>query len=312
MTLYDIQFKQLLEPERIGSFIHFALYDVLQSGLYQNIISMTSSLRQMMGTEKVDLDLTLVSKLFAINDFTNIELLEDYELKDSQVSLIKDCYNAVKIEQYIDEYESFNEKKKDESYLVPSPCLNLTENSLCRSYCEWHKNVVENWSRTKLNVIERYIHMNNTMMKIKKMIRFAFRLALPQDNVIQKSISNEKQTAEELFGKSQIANFSRMISGNNLVFFCKDSKVKNFLGDSIEGLNVAFCNRSKAVQTDVGNCVATDPIQYLENEKILNSDDTNYIGEGLKDAEHVIVLLVDKIGFTNIPPNYKVSISRTT
>ena len=92
LTLYDIQFKQLLEPERIGSFIHFALYDVLQSGLYQNIISMTSSLRQMMGTEKVDLDLTLVSKLFAINDFTNIELLEDYELKDSQVSLIKDCY----------------------------------------------------------------------------------------------------------------------------------------------------------------------------------------------------------------------------
>ena len=145
------------------------------------------------------------------------------------------------------------------------------------------------------------------MITMKKLITlFTFRLALPQDNLIQKSISNEKQIAEDLFGKKLIANFTKMIGGNNLAFFCKDSKVKNFLGDSIEGLNVSFCNRSKAIQTDVGNCVARDPIQYLENEKILASDDTNYIGEGLKDTEHVIVLLVDKIGFTNIPPNFKV------
>ena len=95
-----------------------------------------------------------------MNDFMNIELLEDYELKNSQVSLIKDCYNALKREQFVNEFESFNEKKSEESYIIPSPCLNLAENSSCRSYCQWHKNVVENWSRTKMNVIERYYYFD--------------------------------------------------------------------------------------------------------------------------------------------------------
>ena len=158
LTLYDKIFKYLLEPERIGSFLHYAVYDALQSGLHQNLISMTSSLRKMMTTDKGDFDLNMITILFAINDFMNIELLEDYELKNSQVSLIKDCYNALKREQSVKEFESFDEKKSEESYIIPSPCMNLTENSPCISYCEWHKNVVENWSRTELTVIERYFY----------------------------------------------------------------------------------------------------------------------------------------------------------
>ena len=155
LTLYDKIFKYLLEPERIGSFLHYAVYDALQSGLHQNVISMTLSLRKMMTTDKGDFDLNMITILFAINDFMNIELLEDYELKNSQVSLIKDCYNALKREQSVNEFESFNEKKKDESYIMPSPCWNLTKHPLCRNYCEWHKNVIGNWSRIQFNILER-------------------------------------------------------------------------------------------------------------------------------------------------------------
>ena len=137
-------------------------------------------------------------------------------------------------------------------------------------------------------------------------IGYTFRLALPQANLIQKPNSNKKQTAQELFGKDMVTNLTTMIAGNNLAFFCKDSKRKHFFGDSIQGIDIAFCNRSKVIQTDVGTCIATDPTQYFENGKILASDDTNYIGDGLKDIEHVMVLLVDKIGLVNNPPNYKV------
>ena len=173
LTLYDKIFKYLLEPERIGSFIHYAVYDALQSGLHQNIISMTSSLRKMMTTVKGDLDLNMITTLFAMNDFMNIELLEDYELKNSQLLSIQDCYKALKSEQSAKEFESFNEKKSEESFISPSLCLHLTEHSPCKSYCDWHKNVVENWSTTKLNIIERYVLLFLSDIKRKKSIKCA-------------------------------------------------------------------------------------------------------------------------------------------
>lgn len=134
------------------------------------------------------------------------------------------------------------------------------------------------------------------------------RLALPQDNLIQKSISSEKQMAEELFGKDNLkADHTKMIAGSPLALFCKDSKRKEFFGDTIEGLDFAFCNKSNIIQTDVGSCIATNPIQFLENGKIKSKNGIIYIEEGLKDIEHVLVLLVDKTEFVNNPPNYKVS-----
>lgn len=130
---------------------------------------------------------------------------------------------------------------------------------------------------------------------------------MPQDNLIKKSILNGQQVAEELFGKANMKeNLTEMIAGSPLTLFCKDSIRKELSGDFIDGFNFAFCNRSKSVQTDVGVCIATDPIQYLENGKIFATESISQIEEGLKDIEHVIVLLVDKIGLVNNPPNYKV------
>ena len=157
MTLYENVFKRLLEPESIGTFLHYAVYDILQSGLYQNIFLTTSSLSKLMTTDKGKLDLTLITKLFAMNDFMNLELLEDYDFKNSQVGLkdLKECYKALKTGESLNEFESFNEKKKDEFYIMPSPCWNLTKHPLCRNYCEWHKNVIGNWSRIQFNILER-------------------------------------------------------------------------------------------------------------------------------------------------------------
>ena len=125
--------------------------------------------------------------------------------------------------------------------------------------------------------------------------------------MIEKSISNAQDLAEELFGKANIkANLTQMIGGSPLTYFCKHSTRKKFSGDLIESLNFAFCNRSKKVQTDVGVCIATDPIQYLENGKVFATEGNIQIKEGLKDIEHVIVLFVDKFGLVNNAPNYKV------
>ena len=100
-----------------------------------------------------------------------------------------------------------------------------------------------------------------------------------------------------------------MISGSPLALLCKESKRKEFFGDTVDGFDIEFCNSSKVIQTDVGTCIATDPIQYLENRKIFSSDDISYMKEGLKDIEHVMVLHVDKFGLLNEPPNYKVCYS---
>lgn len=105
-----------------------------------------------------NLDLSLITKMFAINDFRNIDLLEDYELENDQVSLInvKECYDALKTSKSPKEYERFDEKKVDKSYLSPSPCLlNLTEHPLCKTYCEWHKNVTEKWPSKNIDALER-------------------------------------------------------------------------------------------------------------------------------------------------------------
>lgn len=160
LALYEAIFQYFLEPERIGTFLHYAFYDILQLGLHQNKIKMTTSLSKLMTSDLGKVDLTLITKFFAMNDFLNIDLLEDFELENSQVSLvnIKDCFNALKIEQSTNQFESFNGKRKDQSYVSLSPCWNLTEKSPCRSYCEWHKSVIENWSSVKIDILERYTY----------------------------------------------------------------------------------------------------------------------------------------------------------
>ena len=158
VTLYDLYFKELMEPERIGTFLHYALYYILQSGFHQNKLSLSSSLSNLMAIRKGTLDLTLITKMFGMNDFKNTELLEDYELENDHVSLnnVKECFNAIETEHSLHEFERFNEKKVDKSYKLPSPCLNLTGHSSCKTFCEWHKNVTENWPSNKIDTLERY------------------------------------------------------------------------------------------------------------------------------------------------------------
>lgn len=114
--------------------------------------------------------------------------------------------------------------------------------------------------------------------------------------------------ASDLFGNGNlIKNHSQSLSFNPLVLFCKDSKKQTFFGDKIDGFGFEFCAKAKPIQTDVGTCLASNPIQFVQNGKIHNTEkDPKKIRERLKFVEHLMVISVDKFSHIN-NPDFKVS-----
>ena len=135
------------------------------------------------------------------------------------------------------------------------------------------------------------------------------RYGIPEPK-IRSSLEKEwvvKNIASDLFGNQNlIGNFSGVLSPNPFVLLCKDNKKQKFFGDKVEGFDFQYCNSSRLTQTDVGVCVATNPLQFLEDRHILLHEKKHSIRTGLKDIQHTYVLSVDKFGHLNHPPNYKV------
>ena len=89
-----------------------------------------------------------------------------------------------------------------------------------------------------------------------------FRHATPQQKIKQKApMFYESEVAKELFGSNNVINNqSRSLSLNPLMLFCKDTKKQTFFGDKLDGFDFELCAKGKPIQTDVGVCVALDPI----------------------------------------------------
>ena len=79
-----------------------------------------------------------------------------------------------------------------------------------------------------------------------------------------------------------------------MVLFCKDKENEMFDGDDVIGFRSKFCNKTNIVQTDVGICVTSNPTQYTRNGLIQKIESNNYIESGLKEAEHTMIIQVDR------------------
>ena len=123
-----------------------------------------------------------------------------------------------------------------------------------------------------------------------------FRLSIPNAKVKISEDNQVKDFAVMLFGEENlIKNQSNNIAPNPLALFCTNTNDEILVGDEIAGFTRAiFCNKTEHVQTDVGVCVSSDPVMYLEDGGVfsLPSDDT--MQEDLRNAEHLIVVSVDK------------------
>ena len=111
--------------------------------------------------------------------------------------------------------------------------------------------------------------------------------------------------ASMLFGEENLLkNQTNEIAPNPLALFCTDTNDEMLIGDKIAGfLHAIFCNKTEYVQTDVGVCVSSDPAMYVQDGKVMSLPSGDTMQEDLRNAEHLIVVSVDK--FQN-PDDFKV------
>ena len=58
--------------------------------------------------------------------------------------------------------------------------------------------------------------------------------------------------------------------------------------------NLVFCDSVKDIQSDVGICHASNPVLFWNNERITIKPIESTLKEDLINAEHLIILSVDK------------------
>ena len=155
-TLYDLTYKNLLEPNNIGTFIHHALVDAIQAGQDDNFQIMLSNVKKMMTAKEKDLGLVFMTPIFGLNDFSNMDFFEHFELDHGFMECMVDVEAHMIPTGYVK--DNFDKFKVDiGTYKQPSPCDNLLGTfQRCQEFCSWTKNVSEKWSTMKLDTLQRY------------------------------------------------------------------------------------------------------------------------------------------------------------
>ena len=127
------------------------------------------------------------------------------------------------------------------------------------------------------------------------MLSYLNRFVLPDARIkIKETESVLKQIASKLFGENNLKNDSYdFLSTNPLALFCKENK-QSFEGIEIDGFDFHFCKKTQKIQTEVGVCIASSSLVGLVNGKISMHDKFEVINAGVKDAEHVMIISVDK------------------
>ena len=142
--LFMYMMARSVKFDRIGTFLAYGIKNILQCGKEEDIVAMQSYLDELMTIK--DTDVLKLSLTLGMNSYTNLNLLENYEFDMPQLDLssLENCYSQIKSGSQ-NKKKVFVDRAKPlkTSFLEPSPCFNLTINSNCKPYCDWHKNAVE-------------------------------------------------------------------------------------------------------------------------------------------------------------------------
>ena len=87
------------------------------------------------------IDQLKLSILLGMNTYSNLDLLQSFESNDMMLGL-KKCHGDLETESKKEVLMDREEILEKGVYLKPSPCLNITKNPTCKTYCEWHQNAV--------------------------------------------------------------------------------------------------------------------------------------------------------------------------
>lgn len=118
---------------------------------------------------------------------------------------------------------------------------------------------------------------------------------LPEAKTLIKPKKNNLAT--KLFDTSvPNQNESYKLAHNPLIWICKDNMYEKSMGNDVKGLSFKICNKTSYVQTDVGVCLANEPMMPLEGAKIVKKTIDSTISDDLRNVEHLMVISVSKLG----------------
>ena len=128
-------------------------------------------------------------------------------------------------------------------------------------------------------------------------LTYIFRVVIPNANIKAKDDKSiTKQIASKLFGERNLKiDSDDFLSSNPLVLFCRENK-QSLQGIKINGFDFHFCNKSQIIQTDVGNCITSNSKLNLIDGKVYKHDVSDIINAEVKDAEHVMIISVQRFG----------------
>ena len=168
------------------------------------------------------------------HDLTNQGPPKLYFLDES----FKHCFS------YFIETNSNNEKSIDFKFrslenIRQSPCKDTERYPICKSYCDWHKNVIQQWNKTDFIAMMKH--------------------ASPPRKIVQNSMTPfEKELLTKLFVDPKTKEDNETITGPlPLAIFCYD-RSNGFIGDKVTGISEKLCNRFFPSPTDVGICQTKD------------------------------------------------------
>ena len=151
--------SELLQPRRIGTFLRYAMANAHNLVLDENVQIMSQNLRQFLRLGKIDL--LLLTKMFVLNDFQNLELEERFNIDNEYFELhgMKDCIKKLlKLNTDVMNMDHLDNlyRQPKKLFIRPSPCFNISNYTECQDYCKWTDDVLKNWTTKQIIDILKY------------------------------------------------------------------------------------------------------------------------------------------------------------
>ena len=196
-----------------------------------------------------NLNLIAISHLYTMNDFGQMSRPDLFDFQNNlylgrMPKKFKKCFK-----QMCNELININDEIVDNSYeriqqasISSSPCSNLTNESHCQAYCQWHKTFFSQ------KIITRQEFM--TLMKYSLPQR---KLLLPPINEVEWKLTQKVFTNSKTSSNTEKVHNTH-IASMPLIIFCKDRFDQKWLGDDI-GVPSKFCADFYSTPTDQGICL---------------------------------------------------------
>ena len=159
---------------------------------------------------------------------------------------------------------NYGQNQKIPSFLEPSPCMNLTKEHECQSYCNWH----EIFFKESITKKEFLTIMKNSLPQRKLL---APKTAI-EVNLTRKVFPTQENGDDNHQDQIEDMNEDQtLLASMPFMIFCRNIMDQNWLGDDI-GMASKFCSDFYSTPTDQGLCLTKN--MNLEDQMRMSKEFT--------------------------------------